>query len=62
MPDWPASLALNSKHAFLRQYEAQNIIMPDTISGPLQLKMYENLLKQKDLAKLLETSNTQLHK
>lgn len=46
----------------VRQYEAQNITipMPDTISGLLQLKMYENQLKQKDLAKLLETSNTQL--
>lgn len=43
-------------------YEAENITIPipNTISGLLQLKMYENQLKQKDLAKLLKTSETQL--
>lgn len=46
----------------VKAYEAENITipMPNTISGLLQLKMYENQLKQKDLAKLLKTSNTQL--
>ena len=46
----------------VRRYEAENIIipMPTTISGLLQLKMYENQLKQKEMADLLETSTTQL--
>lgn len=46
----------------VKAYEAENITipMPNTISGLLQLKMYENQLKQKDLAKLLKTSDTQL--
>lgn len=46
----------------VKAYEAKNITipMPNTISGLLQLKMYENQLKQKDLAKLLKTSDTQL--
>lgn len=46
----------------VKAYEAENITipMPTTISGLLQLKMYENQLKQKDLAKLLKTSDTQL--
>ena len=46
----------------VRAYESENITipMPSTISGLLQLKMFENQLKQKDLAKLLHTSNTQL--
>lgn len=46
----------------VKAYEAENITipMPNTISGLLQLKMYENQLKQKDMAKLLKTSDTQL--
>jgi len=46
----------------VRKYEAENISipMPATLPGILQLKMYENHLKQKELAELLETSNTQL--
>lgn len=34
--------------------------MPETLQGLLELKMYEKKLKQKDLATLLNTSNTQL--
>ena len=34
--------------------------MPDTIEGLIALKMYEKKLKQKDLAKLLEVTDTKL--
>lgn len=46
----------------VKQYEDAHftIPMPETLSGLLQLKMYEKQIKQKELAKLLETSDTQL--
>jgi antitoxin component HigA of HigAB toxin-antitoxin module len=34
--------------------------MPESLTGILQLKMYKNQLKQKYLAKILNTTNTQL--
>lgn len=34
--------------------------MPESLQGILQLKMYENQLKQKDLAKVLNTTSTEL--
>ncbi len=34
--------------------------MPDTLQGLLELKMYEKKLKQKELAKMLNTTDTQL--
>jgi len=34
--------------------------MPQTIEGLIGLKMYERNLKQKDIAKLLHTSDTKL--
>ncbi|MFM2226455.1 MAG: hypothetical protein RJA07_2657 [Bacteroidota bacterium] len=36
------------------------IPMPQTVQGLIELKMYERKLKQKDLAKLLETTDTKL--
>ncbi|SDD71176.1 helix-turn-helix domain-containing protein [Niabella drilacis] len=46
----------------VRVYEEQHYVlpMPDSLQGILQLKMYENQLKQKDLAKVLNTTSTQL--
>ncbi len=62
--------SLNKKEAneleiqseIVRQYEEMHftIPMPESLSGLLQLKMYEKQIKQKELAKLLETSDTQL--
>ena len=36
------------------------IPMPQTVQGLIELKMYERKLKQKELAKLLETTDTKL--
>lgn len=43
-------------------YEAVNfsIPMPQTVQGLIELKMYENKLKQKELAKMLNTTDTKL--
>ena len=37
-----------------------SIPMPETLQGLIELKMYENKLKQKDLAKMLHTTDTKL--
>lgn len=37
-----------------------HIPLPETLQGLLELKMYEKKLKQKELAKLLNTTDTQL--
>ena len=44
-------------------WEEENVVIPQpqTLQGVIELKMYENKLKQKDLAKLLHTSTTQLN-
>ncbi len=44
-------------------WEDENIVIPQpqTLQGIIELKMYENKLKQKELAKLLHTSTTQLN-
>jgi HTH-type transcriptional regulator/antitoxin HigA len=34
--------------------------MPQTVQGLIELKMYEKNLKQKEMAKLLETTDTKL--
>ena len=34
--------------------------MPQTVQGLIELKMYEKKLKQKELAKLLNTTDTKL--
>lgn len=46
----------------VRLYESEHMVipMPDTLHGIIELKMFELKLKQKDLAKLLQTSDTQL--
>ena len=36
------------------------IALPQSVKGLIELKMYENKLKQKDIAKLLNTSDTKL--
>jgi HTH-type transcriptional regulator / antitoxin HigA len=43
-------------------WEEVNVIipMPETLQGIIELKMYESRLKQKELAKMLHTTDTQL--
>lgn len=36
------------------------IPLPETVQGLIELKMYENKLKQKELAKMLNTTDTKL--
>ncbi|ODT35105.1 MAG: hypothetical protein BGN92_14000 [Sphingobacteriales bacterium 41-5] len=56
------SKELDMQSQIVKKYEDENIVipMPDTIKGLIQLKMYEKQLKQKELAKMLNTSDTQL--
>ena len=53
---------LNKYTQIVHQYERENfsIPMPETVQGLIELKMFENKLKQKDLAKLLNTTDTKL--
>lgn len=46
----------------VNEYENENftIPMPQTVQGLIELKMYEKKLKQKELAKLLNTTDTKL--
>lgn len=46
----------------VKDYEAvhHTMPMPETIEGLIALKMFEKKLKQKDLAKLLEVTDTKL--
>jgi HTH-type transcriptional regulator/antitoxin HigA len=46
----------------VRLYEDEHFVipLPETLQGMIELKMFENKLKQKELAKLLKTSDTQL--
>lgn len=46
----------------VNEYETQNFIipMPKNLQGIIELKMYENKLKQKDLAKMLRVTETKL--
>lgn len=48
--------------SIVKSYEDEHytIPMPETLQGLLALKMYEKNLKQKELAQLLNTSDTQL--
>ena len=43
-------------------YENKHYIipLPETLQGLIELKMYENKLKQKELAKILNTTDTKL--
>lgn len=45
-------------HMYEQEY--YSIPMPETIQGLIELKMYENKLKQKDLAKMLQITDTKL--
>ena len=48
--------------AIVKAYEDEHykIPMPQTIEGLIELKMYENNMKQKDLAKLMNITETKL--
>jgi HTH-type transcriptional regulator/antitoxin HigA len=54
--------ALEKHTQIVKKYEAANFIipMPQTVQGLIELKMYEKKLKQKELAKLLNTTDTKL--
>lgn len=56
------SKALAKNTQIVQEYETVNfsIPMPESIEGLIALKMYEKKLKQKDLAKLLEVTDTKL--
>ena len=59
----PAEAKALAKHTkIVEGYEAVHytIPMPESIEGLIALKMYEKKLKQKDLAKLLEVTDTKL--
>ena len=59
----PAEAKALAKHTKIAEgYEAVHytIPMPESIEGLIALKMYEKKLKQKDLAKLLEVTDTKL--
>ncbi len=53
---------LTAVTAIVKAYEDVHykIPMPETLQGLLELKMYEKKLKQKELAKMLNTTDTQL--
>jgi HTH-type transcriptional regulator/antitoxin HigA len=53
---------LTAVTAIVKAYEDTHfhIPMPETLQGLLELKMFEKKLKQKDLAKMLNTTDTQL--
>ena len=55
-------LSLNKYTGIVKEYEDVNftIPMPQTVEGLIELKMYERKLKQKELAKLLNTTDTKL--
>ena len=54
--------SLNQYTKMVKTYEDVNftIPMPQTVQGLIELKMYEKKLKQKELAKLLNTTDTKL--
>lgn len=54
--------ALDRYTQIVNTYEEANytIPLPDTLQGLLELKMYEKKLKQKDLAKMLQITDTKL--
>ena len=56
------SAELNKYTQIVKTYEDMHytIVMPQTLQGLIELKMYENKLKQKDLAKMLNTTDTKL--
>ena len=56
------SAELNKYTQIVKTYEDDNytIAMPQTVQGLIELKMFENNLKQKELAKMLNTTDTKL--
>lgn len=53
---------LNKYTKIVKTYEDMHytIPLPQTVQGLIELKMFENKLKQKDLAKMLNTTDTKL--
>jgi HTH-type transcriptional regulator / antitoxin HigA len=53
---------LDQSTQIVKKFEEENFSMPmpETFEGLLELKMFEKKLKQKDLAKILQTTDTQL--
>jgi HTH-type transcriptional regulator/antitoxin HigA len=56
------SAELNEVTQLVHTYEELHYIipLPQTLQGLIELKMYEKKLKQKELAKLLHTTDTKL--
>jgi HTH-type transcriptional regulator/antitoxin HigA len=56
------SADLNTYTQIVKDYENihYTITLPQTVQGLIELKMFENKLKQKDLAKMLNTTDTKL--
>ena len=56
------SAELNTYTQIVKTYEDLHytIPMPQTVQGLIELKMFENKLKQKELAKMLNTTDTKL--
>lgn len=56
------STELNKYTQMVKTYEDLHytIPMPQTVQGLIELKMFENKLKQKELAKMLKTTDTKL--
>lgn len=53
---------LNTYTQIVRAYEDMNytIPLPQTVQGLIELKMFEKKLKQKEIAKMLNTTDTKL--
>ncbi len=53
---------LDKQTQIVKAYEDVNYIipLPQTVQGLIELKMFENKLKQKELAKMLNTTDTKL--
>lgn len=56
------SAELNKYTQIVKTYEDMHytIALPQTVQGLIELKMFENKLKQKELAKMLNTTDTKL--
>ena len=56
------SAELNKYTQIVKTYEDLHytIALPQTVQGLIELKMYENKLKQKEIAKMLNTTDTKL--
>jgi HTH-type transcriptional regulator/antitoxin HigA len=56
------STELDRHTQIVNAYEEKHytIPLPETLQGLIELKMYENKLKQKELAKMLNTTDTKL--